>query len=731
MGARLHTAGMRRVGRYRLAGVLGALATLGPLAAAAQEAAPGEAAPRNGPQAKPPVAKVVPKQLETHGHIRVDDYYWLNDREDPEVIAYLEAENEHTAAMMTDTEELREELFEEIKGRIKQTDLSVPYRRGDYFYYSRTEDGKDYPIYARKKGSLEAAEKVMLDLNELAEGHGFYAAAGRQVSSGQDILAFGEDTLGRRIYTIRFKNLDTGEFLADEIPGVSGNMAWAEDNRTLFYTKRDLQTLRAFQVYRHVLGTDPAEDEMVFEETDEEFSLFVRKTKSKEYVIIGSGHTLTNEYRFLDAERPDGEFTLFLPRERGHEHSIDHFGDYFYIRTNIGGAKNFKLMRTPVDRPGLENWEEVIGHRDDVLLEDFDVFRDHLVVVERRNGLRELRIRPWSGEGEHYVQFDEPAYLAYTSNNLEMDTGVLRFGYTSLTTPRSLYDYDMKTRERTLLKQEEVLGDFDSSDYVTERLYAPARDGVEVPVSIVYRAGTRKDGSNPLLLYAYGSYGASMDASFSSPRLSLLDRGFVYAIAHIRGGSELGRWWYEEGKLFNKMNTFTDYIDVAEFLIAEGYTSPDRLFARGGSAGGLLMGAVTNMRPDLFKGVIARVPFVDVVTTMLDESIPLTTFEYDEWGNPNDLEYYRYMLSYSPYDQVEAKDYPNMLVTTGLHDSQVQYWEPAKWVAKLRALKTDDNRLLLKTNMEAGHGGASARYKRYEDTAFEYAFILNLLGIEH
>ncbi len=680
-----------------------------------------------GGHAEPPVAKVVPKELETHGHVRIDNYYWLNDREDPEVISYLEAENEYMQAMMAHTEELRATLFEEIKGRIKQTDLSVPYREGDFFYYSRTEDGKEYAIYARKPGSLEAPEQVVLDVNELAEGHGFYNASGLSVSSNHDILAFGEDTRGRRIYTIRFKNLDTGEFLPDEIPGVSGNMAWAEDNRTLFYTKRDPQTLRSFQVYRHVLGTDPAADELVFEETDEEFSCFVWKTKSKRYMVIGSGHTLSNEYRFLDATTPGGEFTVFLPRERGHEHSIDHFGDHFYIRTNTGGAENFKLMRTPVDRRGLENWEDVIGHRDDVFLQSFDVFSGHLVVIEREKGLRQIRIRPWSGADEHYIEFDEPAYLAYTTGNPEIDTSILRFGYTSLTTPNTIYDYDMNTRERTLLKQEEVLGDFDPADYVTERLYAPARDGVEVPVSIVYRRGTERDGNNPLLLYAYGSYGASMDASFNSPQLSLIDRGFVYAIAHIRGGQELGRQWYDNGKLFNKKNTFTDYIDVAEYLIAQGFTRPELLFARGGSAGGLLMGAVTNMRPDLFRGVVAHVPFVDVVTTMLDESIPLTTFEYDEWGNPNDLEYYRYILSYSPYDNVEAKDYPNMLVTTGLHDSQVQYWEPAKWVAKLRAVKTDDNLLLLKTNLEAGHGGASGRYRRYEELAFEYAFMLSLV----
>ncbi|MDX1577070.1 MAG: S9 family peptidase [Gemmatimonadota bacterium] len=676
---------------------------------------------------EPPVAPVHPTTLEAHGHERVDDYYWLNDREDPEVIAYLEAENEYTDAVMGHTEELRERLFEEIKGRIKQTDLSVPVKRGDYFYYTRTEDGKDYPIYARKRGSLDADEQVMLDVNELAQGHDFYNAF-PEVGSDEDIIAYAEDTVGRRIYTIRFRNLATGELYPEAIEGTSGNMAWAEDDRTLFYTKRDPQTLRAFQVFRHTLGTDPAEDVLVHEETDEEFSCGTWKTKSKAYVVISCSQTTMDEHRFVDATAPEDDFTVFLPRERGHEHSIEHLGEHFYVRTNRDGAENFRLERTPVDATGTENWEEVIGARDDIFLQDFELFRDHLVVEERNRGLIELRIRPWDGEDEHYIAFDDPAYLAYTTSNPELDTRTLRFGYTSPAVPRTIYDYDMETRDRTLLKRDEVLGGYDPADYRVERLYAPARDGaVEIPVSLVYREGIEKDGENPLLLYGYGSYGASMEPTFSSPRLSLLDRGFVYAIAHIRGGQELGRRWYEDGKMFNKMNTFTDFIDVADFLIAEGYTNPDVLFARGGSAGGLLMGAVVNLRPELFRGVVANVPFVDVVTTMLDESIPLTTFEYDEWGNPNELESYQYMLSYSPYDNVVAQDYPNMLVTTGLHDSQVQYWEPAKWVAKLRATKTDDNRLLLKTHMDAGHGGGSGRDRRYEELAFQYAFILDLL----
>ena len=515
--------------------------------------------------------------------------------------------------------------------------------------------------------------------------------------------------------------------LGDVIPEVTGGMAWANDNKTLFYAKQDPATLRSYRIYRHVLGTDVSKDKLVYEETDDTFSCYVWKTKSKKFVFIGSFHTLSSEFRYVPADAPSGEFTVFLPRERDHEYSLDHYQDDFYVRTNYK-AKNFRLMKTSVDKTDKRHWRDVIGHRDDVLLESFEIFEDYLVVEERENGLIQLRVRPWSGKKEHYLDFGEPAYLAYISTNPEFKTDMLRFVYTSMTTPRTTYDYNMVTRDKTLLKQDEVLGGFDSKNYKTERLYAKVRDGARVPVSLVYRKGIRKDGDNPLVLYGYGSYGNSLDASFNASRLSLLDRGFVYAIAHIRGGQELGRDWYENGKLLKKKNTFMDFIDCAEYLIDQKFTNSDKLFAMGGSAGGLLIGAVVNMRPELFHGVVTRVPFVDVVTTMLDESIPLTTGEYDEWGNPNQKEYYEYMLSYSPYDNVEAKDYPNLLITTGLHDSQVQYWEPAKWVAKLRAMKTDHNRLLIKTNMDAGHGGASGRYKRYRDTAFQYAFLLDLVG---
>ncbi len=706
--------------RLALAGV--AAVGLSGLAAARADAQAPEAP-------VPPVAEVVPTRLEVHGHVRLDDYYWLNRRDDPAVLAYLEAENAYTDAVLAHTAGLRQALFDEIKGRIKQTDLSVPYREGGYYYYRRTVDGQQYPIFARKPGSLEAPEQVMLDVNALAEGHDFYAAAGLRVSSDESVLLFAEDTVGRRLYTLRFLDLETGEFLEEEIAGTSGGSAWAEDGRTLFYVMRDPETLRAYRVFRHVLGTDPATDELVYEEKDAEFSCYVWKTRSRRFVVISCDHTLTDEHRYVDASRPDEDFRLFLPREMGHEHEIDHRGEYLYIRTN-DGARNFRLMRTPVGRTDRASWEVVIEGRDDVLVEGFEVFRDNLVVVERRDGLRELRIEPWDGGEGHTVDLGEPDYLVWVHDNPEMDTQILRFGFESMKTPESVFDYDMRTRERRLLKQEEVLGGYDPRDYVTERLYAPARDGVRVPISLVYRAGPAPEGGRPLVLYGYGSYGASIDASFASSRLSLLDRGFVYAIAHIRGGQELGRAWYEDGKLLHKRNTFTDFIDAAEYLIAAGYTSPDRLFARGGSAGGLLIGAVVNMRPDLWKGAVARVPFVDVLTTMLDESIPLTTFEYDEWGDPRERAYYEYILSYSPYDNVEAKTYPSMLVTTGLHDSQVQFWEPAKWVAKLRARKTDDHVLLLKTDLEAGHGGPSGRYRQYEELALEYAFLLDLLGID-
>lgn len=675
-----------------------------------------------------PRAKIQPTVFEKHGHQRIDNYYWLNERTNPEVIAYLKAENAYTDSVMAPTIGLQETLFVEFRTRIKQSDMSVPYKQDDYYYYTRYEDGKDYPIHCRKRGSLDAPEEIMLDLNELAQGHGFYAVGGLAVSTNQNLLAFAEDTVGRRMYTLRIKNLATREMLPDLIPAVTGNVAWANDNRTLFYTKQDPATLRWHRIYRHELGTDPSTDILVYEEKDETFSCSVFKTKSKKYIMIASSQTLSDEYRYLGANTPRDTFTVILQRERGHEYSVEHFGNDFYIRTNAG-AKNFRLVKAPVGNPSKRNWTEVVPHRGDVFFQDFEIFSGHLVTVERKNGLVRMHIRTWTGEGAHEIDFGEPAYAAYLSTNLEFNTTILRYGYTSMTTPNSVYDYNMVTKEKILLKRDEVLGGFNPGNYRTERIYAVAHDGKQVPISIVYRKGTQKDGKNPLLLYGYGSYGASQDASFNPFRISLLDRGFIYALAHVRGGQELGRDWYEDGKLFKKKNTFTDFIACAEHLVKEQYTNPDRLFIQGGSAGGLLIGAVVNMRPDLFKGAIAAVPFVDVLTTMLDPSIPLTTAEYDEWGDPNKKEYYDYILSYSPYDNVEAKPYPNLLVTTGLHDSQVQYFEPAKWVAKLRALKTDTNLLLLRTEMEAGHGGASARYKRYREIAFQYAFLLMLAGI--
>jgi oligopeptidase B len=675
----------------------------------------------------PPVAKVVPEKLQKHGHIRVDNYFWLNDRNNPAVVKYLEAENEYTEAMMAHTKGLQETLFNEFKTRIKQTDTSAPYKREGYYYFTRVEEGREYPVYCRKKGSLDASEQIMLDVNALAKGHGYVSVPPPEVRPKGDVAAYAMDSVGRRFYTLYFRNLETGETLSDIIPDVTGNMVWANDNRTLFYSKQDPKTLRSYQVYRHLLGTDPVRDILVYEEADETFRCDVSKTKSRKYLLIGSQQTLSTEYRYLDADHPEGKFTIFLPRQKNHEYHVDHHQDHFYIRTNHS-AKNFRLMKTPVSRTEMEHWREVIPHRDDVLLEDFEIFKDQLVVSERKEGLIQLRIMPWSGGEEHYLDFGEPAYLARPSMNYELNTPILRYTYTSMTTPESVYDYDMTTREKKLVKRQDVLGGFDAANYRTERIYAAAPDGKKVPISLVYRKGFKQGGTAPLLLYGYGSYGISRDAAFDPYRISLLDRGFVYAIAHVRGGEELGREWYEDGKLLKKKNTFTDFIACAEHLVRQGYADQKRVFAWGGSAGGLLMGAVVNMRPDLFKGVIAGVPFVDVVTTMLDDSIPLTTEEYDEWGNPNDKTYYDYILSYSPYDQVEAKDYPNLLVTTGLHDSQVQYWEPAKWVARLRAMKTGGNLLLLKTEMEAGHGGVSGRYKRYREIAFQYAFLLDLAG---
>jgi oligopeptidase B len=678
-------------------------------------------------QVAPPVADVRPQEVAApHGHVRIDPYYWMNDREDPDVLAYLRAENAYTEAVMAHTAELQERLFQEIRGRIQETDMSVPYRRGDYWYYSRNEEGKEHAIHARRRGSMDGPEEILLDDNVRAAGKAFYSSS-LQVSPGDDILAFAEDTLGRNVVTIRFQNLRTGEMFDDVITGASWNMVWAEDNRTIFYATRDPVTLRTYRIYRHELGTDPADDELVYEETDETFSTSVDKSRSRDHIIIGSRQTLANEFRYTSAHRPTEPFRVFLPRERGHEHSVDEIGGYFYIRTN-DGATNFRLMRTPVDRTGREHWEEVVPHRDDVYLQGFTLFRDHLVLSERRDGLMQLRVRAWAGDDEHYLAFDEQAYVVFAVQNPEADTRTLRFMYQSMTTPSSIYDYDMETRDRTLLKRTEVLGGYDPADYRTERRFATVRDGTRVPVTLVYRDDLRSDGPQPLLLYGYGSYGSSTDPTFSSLRLSLLDRGFIYAIAHIRGGQEFGRAWYEAGKLLEKKNTFFDFIDVAEHLVENGYTEPAQLYAEGGSAGGLLMGAVINYRPDLFHGIVAAVPFVDVVTTMLDETIPLTTFEWDEWGDPRQPAYYEYMLSYSPYDNVAAVAYPNLLVTSGLHDSQVQYFEPTKWVARLRATATGDNRILLRTNMEAGHGGAAGRYQRWREIAFNYAFLLDLAG---
>jgi len=681
----------------------------------------------NDPKSAPPIAKVIPVNLEKHGHVRIDDYFWLNERDNSDVRAYLEAENAYTDAVMAHTDDLQNTLYEELCGRIKQKDTSVPYRKGDYTYYTRYEEGQEYPIHCRKRATPNAAEEVMLDVNEMAQGHGFFNVGPFAVSAHQDLLAFPVDVVGRRIYSIHIKDLSTGEIL-DVIPQATENIAWAEDNETLFYTRQDPITLRWHQVYRHVLGTDPEQDPLVYEEQDETFSCFVQKTKSKRYILIGCRQTLATEYHYLKADDPTGAFVIVLPRERDHEYFIDHFGDHFYVRTN-DHAKNFRLIKTPIGQTSRDHWQEVIPHRDDALLEGFELFRDHLVTLERVRGLVQIVVRPWHEGQTHHVDFDEAAYVAFVNDNYDLDTSVVRFTYSSMATPESVFDYNMDTRVKELLKRQEILGGFDPRNYHTERLWAAAEDGTEIPISIVYRTGMKRDAGNPMLLYGYGSYGYSLDASFDAERVSLLDRGFVFAIAHVRGGSELGRWWYESGKLLTKKNTFTDFIACAEHLVRCEYTNSEKLFAMGRSAGGLLMGAVLNLRPDLFKGVVAGVPFVDVVTTMLDESIPLTTSEYDEWGNPNDQIYYSYMLSYSPYDNVEAKQYPNLLVHTSLHDSAVQYWEPAKWVAKLRAKKADQNRLVLRTKMQAGHGGVSGRFKRYRETAFAYAFLLDLVGM--
>ena len=687
-----------------------------------------------------PTAEKIPQELTANGNTRVDNYYWMKltdeqknaeqkDQQTTNVINYLTSENEYLKSKMQHTEALQEKLYNEIIGRIKQTDESVPYKDNGYWYYTRYEEGKEYPIYCRKKSNLEAPEEILLNVNDMAEGHSYYSITGLEVSDDNNLLAYAEDSVSRRRYTVYVKDLRTGKLVENPIPNTEGYVTWANDNKTYFYTKKDSVTLRSRWIVKHKLGSDFKNDQEVYEEKDETFYTGIYKTKSKKYMVIWAGSTLTNDYFILNANTPDAAFKQFSPRERGLEYSIDHLGDKFYVVTNLD-ALNFKLMETPESKTNKENWKEKIPHRKDTLLQGIEVFNNYLVLSERANANTLMRIIDQKSGKKHYLNFGEPAYTVYPSINLDANTDLLRYGYTSMTTPTSTYDYNMKTRERTLLKQQEVVGGHNPEDYQTERLWATADDGTQIPMSIVYKKGIKKDGSNPTLVYGYGSYGSSMSPTFSSTRLSLINRGFVYAVAHIRGGQEMGRQWYEDGKMFKKKNTFTDFIDCTEHMIAEGYSKPENTFAYGGSAGGLLMGAVVNMRPDLYKGVIAAVPFVDVITTMLDESIPLTTGEFDEWGNPKNLESYMYMLEYSPYDQVKAQAYPNMLVTTGFHDSQVQYWEPAKWVAKLREMKTDNNTLLLRTNMETGHGGTTGRFKVYRETAQEYAFLLDLAGIK-
>jgi oligopeptidase B len=678
-----------------------------------------------------PVAKIIPHFIEKHGNVRTDNYFWLNDRENPEVIDYLNKENDFYQQQTAHTKDFQKNLFEEMKSRIKEDDESVPYFYNGYFYITRFEKGKDYPIHSRKKGSLEAKEEVMFDCNAMAVGHSYFNLAGLSVSDDNQWIAFGVDTVSRRQYTIQIKNLQSGEILPVKIENTTGGATWASDNQTLFYSRKDEVTLRSDTIFKHKLGTKSEEDALVFYEKDETFDVSVYKSKSKKYLLINSSSTLTTEYRIVLAATPDAKFKVFQKRTRGLEYSISHFGSHFYILTNKDKATNFKLMITDEDKPLKDNWVDLIPHREDVLLEDIDIFKDYLVVSERSEGLNKIRIMPWSGKGEYYLPFESETYTASTTTNLDFDTELLRYSYQSLATPSSAIDFNMRTKEKKVLKEHEVLGGkFDKNNYTEKRIWATAEDGTQIPISMIYKKGILKSGNNPLLLYAYGSYGVTMDCYFSSVRLTLLDRGFIYAIAHVRGGEDLGRPWYENGKLMKKKNTFTDFVDCSKHLIAEKYTSSKHLYAEGGSAGGLLMGAILNMAPKLYHGVIAQVPFVDVVTTMLDETIPLTTGEYDEWGNPNQKKYYKYMLSYSPYDNVVAQEYPNIYISTGLHDSQVQYWEPAKWVAKLRILKTDNNKLYLDTNMEAGHGGASGRFEAIKEIAKEFTFLLDLEKIE-
>ncbi len=676
-----------------------------------------------------PKAKKQEHLLVKHNDTRIDPYYWMNERENPEVVAYLEEENAYTDAAMKDTEDLQNFLFEEMKARYKKDDQSLPYFFNGYWYIVKYEEGKEYPLFFRKPESLDNAEELILDVNILAEGKSFFEVGSVSTSVNNELACFSSDEQGRRIYKLNFKNIATGEILKDQIENTTGKAVWANDNQHVFYIRKD-ESLRAFQVYRHQMGTDSSVDVLIFHEEDESFDVNVYKSKSLDYIFISSSSTISDEHRFIPSSDIHAEWTILQPREEDLEYAVEHYQDEFYIITNEGDATNFKIVTAKVNQCSKEYWKELIPHREEVLLEGFEIFKNYLVIEERERGLLQIRIIDTISEEEHEIPFHDPTYTAYIGLNLEFDTDKLRFGYSSLTTPSTTFEYDMNTKTMKVLKQQEVLGGkFVSENYISERIWAPSRDGVEhVPISLVYHKDTPKNSDTPLLLYGYGSYGHTVDASFSSLRLSLLDRGFIYAIAHIRGGEYLGRDWYEDGKMLDKKNTFYDFIDAGAYLVQQNYTSKKHLYAMGGSAGGLLVGAVMNMEPSLFNGIISQVPFVDVVTTMLDETIPLTTGEYDEWGNPNDEEYYQYMKSYSPYDNVEAKDYPNLLVTTGFHDSQVQYWEPAKWVARLRDLKTDSNLLLFKTDMSSGHGGASGRFESLKEDALEYAFLLKLEG---
>jgi len=675
---------------------------------------------------KPPTAKKTAKTTQIHGEQLNDDYFWLREKSSQEVISYLEAENVYTYAVMKPTEAFQAALYKEMLARIKETDANVPYREGDYFYYSRTEQGKQYPIYARKRGGLDAKEEITIDLNEIGKGQKFTALGSYSVTDDGNLLAYSIDSTGFREYVLFIKDLRTGQLLSDNI-GKVNKAFWANDNKTLFYVTEDAAK-RAYRVYRHTLGEDKEKDALVYEEKDELFNVSATRTRSKAYILIGSESFTSTEYSYIPADRPAEAARLMLPREANHEYYPDHHGQLFYIRTNDVG-KTFRLVSAPVADPQKKNWKEVLPLRKSVMLEDTDFFANFYVTSERENGLPKLRITEMQSGKAHYLEFPEPVYAAQVNQNKEFETTKLRFNYQSLVTPGSIFDYDMKTRKRELLKQTPVLGGYDAARYQSERIYATATDGTKIPISLVYKKDLKRDGTRPMLLQGYGSYGYPYPISFSASRLSLLDRGVIVAIAHIRGGGEMGKEWHDQGKMMSKKNTFTDFINAAEFLVEEKYTDKDRLVIMGGSAGGLLMGAVTNMRPDLFKAVVSQVPFVDVINTMLDASLPLTVGEYQEWGNPNEKAAYEYMKSYSPYDNIAAKNYPAILVETSLNDSQVMYWEPAKYVAKLRAMKTDDNVLLLKTNMGAGHGGASGRYDYLKETAFTYAFILGQMGV--